>query len=307
MHEITIDSDLSALSRKNIVKASYLVAVSAILYGFLGYLGTRILDEKVTIPTMLFWRFIIAGVWMLIFVGYKQRKNRTATLNKRVLLLTFLLGAGGYAGSSAFFFMASRTTGTGMAMVIFFSYPIAISILNWIFHRKKLSLMTVLVLFAMTVGLVLLQGSLHSPFNIAGIGFGVLAALSYALYVVGSKRFSTVKIDSNLLSMMVCFGSALLFLVIALMTQSFALPSSLSSCVYLAALGILVTAIPIQLMLEGLKQISSMRASIISVLEPIVTVVVGIILLNESVSHVQIVGALLIMISAIVVQFQKEL
>jgi drug/metabolite transporter (DMT)-like permease len=50
-----------------------------------------------------------------------------------------------------------------------------------------------------------------------------------------------------------------------------------------------------------------MRASIISVLEPLVTVVVGIILLNESISNVQLIGGLLILSSALVVQFQKGL
>jgi drug/metabolite transporter (DMT)-like permease len=60
-------------------------------------------------------------------------------------------------------------------------------------------------------------------------------------------------------------------------------------------------------MLEGLKYISSLRASIISVLEPLVTVVLGVILLNESISNLQILGSCLILGSTLLVQFNRGL
>ncbi len=52
---------------------------------------------------------------------------------------------------------------------------------------------------------------------------------------------------------------------------------------------------------------SSMRAAIISVLEPLVTVFVGVLLLNESLTHLQMLGAAIIISSALLVQFQKEI
>jgi drug/metabolite transporter (DMT)-like permease len=121
--------------------ASILVAVSGILYGFLGFLGTHALREHMDIPTMLFWRFLIAGIWMFCFSlkNYMKQKKTSPALDKRVLLFMFALGAVGYAGSSGFYFLASQYTGTGLAMVIFFSYPIMIAMLSWMFHRHRLS------------------------------------------------------------------------------------------------------------------------------------------------------------------------
>jgi drug/metabolite transporter (DMT)-like permease len=75
----------------------------------------------------------------------------------------------------------------------------------------------------------------------------------------------------------------------------------------LFALGIVATALPIQFMLKGLKHISSMRVATISVLEPIITVLVGIFWLNESVSLLQILGACLTLSSVGLMQFQQEL
>jgi drug/metabolite transporter (DMT)-like permease len=85
------------------------------------------------------------------------------------------------------------------------------------------------------------------------------------------------------------------------------MPETLKSWLYILAVGIIATALPIQLMLKGLKYISSMRASIISVVEPLVTVFVGVILLQETISYLQFIGVFVILASALLVQFQKEL
>jgi drug/metabolite transporter (DMT)-like permease len=295
-------------SYKEIFQASLLVAMSGILYGFLGFLGTGILRENISIPTMLFWRFLIAGGWILLFV---IRKNSTQRLfnhiDMRTLLFMFFLGAIAYAGSSWFYFMASQYTGTGLAMVIFFSYPIIVALVSWKIHRQEFNAVKIVILVAMTIGLFLLQQSSTHPFNRMGIFFGILAAICYAIYVMGSKRISSIAINSNVLTTMVCFGCAFIFLMISISSHHFALPHSMKSWLYLLALGILATALPIQLMLEGLKYVSSMRASIISVVEPLVTVCVGVLLLDESVSHLQILGIFIILVSAVLVQFQREL
>lgn len=292
----------------NILQASLLVAASGILYGFLGFLGTLILRENISIYNMLFWRFAIAGGWMLFFV-LKQTSSKEIqhSFDRRTLGFMFLLGAIGYAGSSLFYFIASEYTGTGLAMVIFFSYPIIVALSSWIIQRKQLNLSVILALMTMMVGFVLLREQSAHSFNMMGIFFGVIAAACYAFYVVGSKHVTSYTIDANVLATIVCFGCAFIFLILSFTSHSFVLPQTTKSWLCLFSLGILATALPIQLMLKGLKYISSMRASIISVLEPLVTVFVGVAMLQESISPLQLVGAVIILGSALLIQFQKEL
>lgn len=294
------------MNKKAVYQASFYVALSGILYGFMGYLGTGILREHFAISTMLFWRFFVAGTWMLFFVMKKYSQGTQIHFNKEILFFMFILGAIGYAGSSGFYFEATRYTGTGIAMVIFFSYPLLVALASWIFH-KNFSWITLLILIAMTAGLILLRGPQGHSLSWAGILFAVLSAVCYALYMVGTKKFSLAATDSSLLAVVVCYGCSVTFLLFALHYHEFSFPVSLKPALYLCALGILATAIPIQLMLQGLKVISSMRASIISVLEPLMTVFVGIILLHESLSHAQILGTIIILSSAIFIQFQREL
>lgn len=292
---------------KKIFQASLLVAVSGILYGFLGFLGTIIIKENISIVTMLFWRFLIAGSWISLFIFKKKSMQIIDSIDKKTFIFMFILGAIGYAGSSQFYFVASQYTGTGLAMVIFFCYPIIVALASWLIHSKKLNIATIITLITMVLGLFLLRDSATQQFNRIGILFGIIAAFCYAFYVIGSKHIASITIDSNVLTTIVCFGCAFIFLILSITSHSLSLPSTLKSWVFLFALGILATALPIQLMLEGLKYVSSTRASIISVLEPLVTVFVGVLLLDESVSHLQILGTIIILGSALLVQFQKEL
>lgn len=294
-------------SYKKILHASLLIALSGVLYGFLGYLGTNVLQENLSISDMLFWRFFIAGSWMLLFASRNSSiKKVFQQIDLRVLIFMFFLGAIGYAGSSEFYFIASQYTGTGLAMVIFFSYPIIIALMSWISQPQRFNKFTLLILFTMMIGLFLLKDSANQSLNWWGIFFAIISALCYAFYVIGSKRFSS-RIDSNLLTTIVCYGCAFICLLVSISSHSFVLPHAAKSWINLFALGIFATALPIQLMLKGLQYVSSMRASIISVLEPLVTVFVGVILLNESISHLQILGVIIILASALLVQFQKEL
>ena len=287
------------------MKASGLVALSAILYGFLGYLGTRVLDQSMHINTMLFWRFIIAAGWLSLFcLKNTFLKPAPSFRNWEVVMMMFLLGAVGYAGSSGFYFVASQYTGTGLAMVIFFSYPVLVALISWLLRQQKLDYKLLIILAIMMIGLILLNDSSAPHMSLVGIIAGLMAATCYAFYVVGSKHFST-QMDATFLALVVSMGSAAIFLSLSLAAGEFFIPYEMKTWIDLLALGILATAIPIQLMLQGLKLISSLKASIISVLEPLVTLMVGIIFLHEGFTLWQALGGVLLLMGAMAAQYQS--
>lgn len=286
------------------IKATLLVALSATLYGFLAYLGTELIRANLSIENMLFWRFFIASIWMLgFYIIHKRKTFKKDFPGVRHLLPIFLLGVIGYSGSCGFYFLATQFTGTGLAMVIFFSYPMMVAILVWLTDRRAISSSLVLALIAITFGLFLLKGRSTQNISIVGIAYALLAALSYALYVYGTK-WTLKTIDSGLSTIVVCVSCAITFLLITLGTHTFVIAHTAHVWVYIVALSIFATAIPIQLMLEGLKAINPIHASVLSVLEPLVTVCVGIVLLGETISVIQAMGCLIILMSALAIQFQ---
>lgn len=296
------------INHKKIIQATLFVTVSATLYGFLGFLGIGVIRENVAISTMLFWRFFIAGNWILVFAIRKYATKRIFdNIHNRHILLMFILGGIVYAGSSMFYFIASQYTGTGLAMTIFFCYPIIVALVSRVMNKQKFNNTTLIIFFFMIIGIFLLRDTSNQNLSIFGILFAIAAAICYAFYVIGSKHIASIHLDSTILTMVICFSCAIIFLILSLSSHDFLVPHTIKSWFYLLALGIIATALPIQLMLEGLKYISSMRASIISAVEPLVTLLIGVLLLDESITHLQIIGVFVLVGSAVLVQFRKEI
>ncbi len=154
-------------------RATLLVALSATLYGCLGFFGTKLIELHFTISAMLFWRFFIATLWMLPFVLKKTAHVPSSNFDKRQLCIPFILGGLCYAGNSAFYFAASHYTGTGLAMVIFFTYPMFVVLLAWLIDKYPISKHMAIALISIALGLLLLKGQQVNISNKTGMFFAI--------------------------------------------------------------------------------------------------------------------------------------
>ena len=67
----------------------------------------------------------------------------------------------------------------------------------------------------------------------------------------------------------------------------------------------IATALPIVFFLAGIKYISASKASVLSVLEPVATIAIGVILLAEPITYPEIIGTILILVGTIIVQLEE--
>lgn len=284
---------------------TFLVALSGLMYGLVGYFGMQLFFEGFSVPAMLFWRFLVAALWMLLIGILTRRSFKKLASNFRVILRLASVGAVSYAGCSAFYYLSSQHIGTGPAMVIFFSFPVFVMLFSLIFKEAVINRYAMIALVMVVTGLMLLNGSGQYNLDNKGIVLALIASFSYAIYVYCSQHSSKM-VDSLWLTLCICVGCSAIFLVFAYATNTFQWPDTASAWKNILVLGVLATAIPIQLLLNGLKYISSMKASILSVLEPVVTVVIGVLFLQERLEWIQVLGILVILSGALVIQFEKQ-
>lgn len=301
---MTSNSNLSLARRQ--WQGALLVALSGMLYGVIAYFGTQLIHHHFTVPTMLFWRFFIATLWMAMSMLITKKKFYLELSQQPALIKTAVLAAIYYSTASALYFLSSLYIGTGLAMVIFFSFPVFVTLFAYLLSDWQMNKYAFCSLIAVIVGLFLLKGKGATLLNPLGILFALLAALCYAVYMHGSQH-NAKKMDSRLLTLATCLGNSLIFFIIAILTHQFLIPNSFNEWVWAITLGVFATALPIQLLLDGLKYISPVKASILSVLEPTVTVIMGLILLNETISSLQTVGVVIVLLGALFIQFEKNI
>ena len=276
-------------------------SLSGMLYGFLAYFGMTIMSEgQMSISNMLFWRFLLTTIAFLIVLIPAQNVK----FEGRQILYAFG-GSFFYGACAALYFFASEYIGTGLAMVIFFTYPTIVALLNWFFHRYKITLFYYISFILTAVGIFLLSDGESITFDFYGIFLAVLAGISYSFYMLITKK-QAHNLHPILSSFIISVGNSVLFLGMALFDHSFFIPTVPFVWANILGVSLIATVLPLFLLLISLKYINSTKASIVSVLEPVVTVIIGVVLLSEALSWTQIVGIVIILAGTLSIQFDKN-
>lgn len=267
--------------------------LSGLCYGFIGYFGITIVNSGLSVVNMLFWRFLVATFLMLLVL---LPKYRLILKDYKENLKIVFYGIIFFGSSAIMYFVASKYIGTGLAMVIFFIYPAFVMLFNIFYYKLPINKAYCIAFSLLLIGVVCLIDIHEFTFDLMGIGLGILSAVLYTCYILVSKKSH---IDPSISTLMVLTGCMILCLISAWVDDSLYIPAGIENWMNLICMAIFCTCLPIVLLLQGLKYISSEQASMLSVLEPVFVVIIGILLLDEKITEMQISGTVIIIFGAL--------
>ena len=266
-------------------------------FGTLGVLGVVAGDAGLSIPTVLFLRFSLATVvvWAALAVRGELRR-----LRGRNLLVGVALGAFGYAAMSGLYFLGLEFMTAGMVGIVLYTYPAFVLVLAAVFLGEPVGRRSVAALGSTLGGVALVTGADPAVADPIGVGIVLLAAAVYATYITAS-RTTLEDVSAPTLTAHVMPAAAGTFLVIGLATDSLSMPSGVVGWGAVVAIAVVATALPIFAFFAGLSRIGAGPAAILSAVEPVVTVLLGALLLGELVSAAVVVGGGLVLVGVVVV------
>jgi len=278
----------------NTHKGELYAATSGLMYGLVGYFGIHIINAGNSVENMTFWRCFTSAIIsaIIIFLKYKA-----VEIHKSYLFKIFIYGVIFYGPCSILFFYASEYIGTGLAMVIFFTYPAIVVIINRFLYKTHISNIYYASITIILIGMLFLADLGDTKFSIIGIILGLSSALGYGCYIAASQNIKDV--DPIFSTFIVSSGCAFTGIISVLFNGTFSIPHEISTWVNIIGMALISTALPILLLLEAMKYISATKASILSVLEPVFVVIFGIILLDEQISLIQGYGVIIVLAGAI--------
>lgn len=279
------------------------VIASGLCYGLIGYFGVRIMQEKLSAYNMLFWRFLVSAITIFFFSFWQMKKKNFMRSNFSEIAKIFFLSAIFHGSSSAFYFISSAKIGTGLAMILFFIYPLTVVILNRVFYQTKISRSYIFAITAILFGVTLLADFGGLDVSFIGILFGILAAIFFGFYVFAVQKTSIPPLTlAFVVSLGCCFASA----IFAIIDGSFQVPENAQPCFNILAMGVISTALPILFFLRGLEYIDSAKASLLGVSEPLAVLFFGWLLLGEKISAIQLVGSFVILVGGMIALMEKS-
>jgi drug/metabolite transporter (DMT)-like permease len=179
-------------------------------------------------------------------------------------------------------------------------HPALVAVLAMLFLHERMNTVKVLALLVALVGMTLTVapaltdgGTGTFPRLPLGIAFGVAAAAIYSVYIVVGTRL-TGRVAPLTLSTIVVASAAVVFVVAATLKGPL-LPRSAAGWAAVAGIALVSTVAAITLFFAGLARIGPTRASTLSTIEPVFTIVLAAALLGEPIGTVQAIGGVLIL------------
>ncbi|MEO1290855.1 MAG: DMT family transporter [Chloroflexota bacterium] len=290
------------------------VGLIAILFSISGYallpIFTRTIYETTALrPTDLaIWRFIFAtpAIWLVIYfretLSSKPRKKRDSRGQILRMLSLGLL----YTGATLSAFFGLNYIPASLYVVLFYTYPVMVALIS-VFLGQKLHLMAWLAISLTLIGVILTVPdlSIAGDNTILGLSIAVFNALVVAIYFVLISR-EMPKMSSGSRGAAYVITGTLIILLLLIPFFGLQFPQSLQAWGLLVAMAIWSTAMPIFVVIVAIQYLGAAQAAIISTSEPIATMILAMIILNEVVLPIQWFGAIFIILGVIVLEIRPK-
>lgn len=270
-----------------------LIITSAISFGAMPIFARLAYESGADPITVLFLRFGIAAA---VMIGI-MLVSKTPFPRGLVLLELILLGAIGYVGESLAYFTALTMAPAGLVALLLYIYPALVTALSAIFLKEHLTTGKIVALFFALSGTVLTI-QISSGGSIVGILLGIAAAVDYAIYILLGSRIVRRSGSIGSTSMIIA-ATAGVYAVVAPI-HGLAFPGSALGWMAVLAIALISTVISFVTFFAGLKRVGPTTASTLSTFEPIVAVALAAVVLGETITPVQALGGLLILVAVVI-------
>ena len=291
----------SAAQARRVRTGIAFVVTSAVAFGAMAILARFAFASGVDTTTLLALRFAIAAVVMFAVL----RARGLALPRGSTLGVLVALGAAGYGGQAICYFTALRLAPAGLAALLLYLHPALVAVLAAVFLHERLTAAKLVALASRSRARrsrsrrrsAATRGA--APDILAGLGFAVASAAFYAAYIVVATWIGR-RADALPMSAVVIASAAAVF-VVATIVRGPQWPGTAAGWLAVAGIALLSTVLAITLYFAGLERIGPVRASTLSTVEPLCTVVLAAWVLDESIAPVQLAGGALILAAAVLI------
>lgn len=279
-------------SRADTVRGALLVALSASAFGAMAIFGRYAYAGGTDVLGLLTLRFLIGGA-VLAAVAYRRG---VVWPRGRALAGIVAMGALGYVGQSLCYFIALQHAQASLVALLLYLYPAFVTLLAALWLGERLTRVKGAALVLCLGGSALMVGGGHG--DPLGIALALSAAVVYSLYIVAGARV-TRGVDPLATTAIVCLSAAVVFCC-ASVARTLAgtpphLPTTPAAWAALVAIALVSTVTAMLAFFAGLTRLGAARTSMLSTLEPVVTVLLAAILLGERLSFVQGCGGVAVL------------
>lgn len=201
-----------------------------------------------------------------------------------------------FAFTSITLFASYKYINSGAATSIHFLYPVIIFIFSAFILKQRPSISEVICISCAVLGLLFL-GDFKDVSSTRGITYAGISAFTYSFYSFSlekAKKINLVKV----LFYVNLFGSFMILIFSLFLPEKISFNFSLPQFGLLILYSCILTIGATFLYQRAVIKIGAKYTSILSTLEPITSLTIGLLFLKESMTYIQVLAAVLIVLAA---------
>ena len=272
-----------------------LILISTMGFSIYPILGKYIFAGGAGLSTVLFVRFSVSALFFWIITIWREGFPR---LPLKTWFILWGMGGIGYSLMAGLYLTSVRYIPASLAALLLYAYPIIVTVIAVLTKQEKFSRFKLYGLLISTFGLVLVLGVAMKDINSLGVALALGSAFVYATYIIiGNQMLQTTTplVTITLIST----SAALTYGIIGLTMSGTTWDLAWNTWLGIGGIAFFSTIIAMLTFFYGMKITGATSASIISTLEPVMTVILAVIFLDEHLTLLQVVGGIFVVIGGI--------
>ena len=276
----------------NTYKLKYISAV--IIYGTIGYIL-----HFVNLPSeiVVLCRGVIGSLFIYLYLRVTKRNIDLVAIKNNLI---YLIISGVALGLNWVFLFASYRVGTvAVGSLCNYMAPIILIALSPVLFKEKITFKKLFCVIGAFIGIIFVSGILETNSNVNGYGvlLGLLAAAAFVLIIIFNRKLKNISAyDKVVVQLAISALTVLPYAIINNIGNTIIL--DIKSVVLVIMLGVIHTGVAYCFYFGSINDIPVQAVAILGYIEPVLSVLSSALLLNEPISFIGIIGAILILLSA---------
>lgn len=260
--------------------------LAAVIFGTNGIIASHI---PLSSYEIVLTRTVLGGFFLLI-LATARREWGSLRRASRASLVWLVLSGLFLSGNWLFLYEAYQHIGVSLATLMCYCGPILIMILSYFVFHEPFTVPKVSAMVIVTIGILCINGAADQAHGLSwGLVCGFLSAVCFALLVIAMKKVSGIGGILSPACQLLVASLVVAAVTLSMPTASVSLDMTHIAC--MVCLGIVNTGLGYYLYFSGVQRLSAQSVSICGYMEPFTALTLSAILLGESPTLLQWIGA----------------
>lgn len=284
----------------NKTKGAVFGILAAFIYGFTPILGKLSYLEGSNFMSLTFYRNFLSIPFLFLMLKHKKIDMKiTKSEGKKLAILSSL----GSTLTALTLYGAYDYISVGMTTTIHYIYPVLVTAACILIFKETVSKEKIIALVLSTIGVMMF---FEGNFSLIGVSLALISGIIYAAHILYIDKSGLNTMYPFKIAFYCAVFSSIYLFIASKACGNLVFDMTLKGWIFTALVAFFVSFLANTFIPIGVKYVGSTVTSIVGMFEPITSVILGILILNEPVTVKNILACVLILVGVLIVTLTKE-